>query len=62
MYALKKLKGMIELKQKNYEKASEIFVAIAQDEKSPKDLRLRAQIIAQNLASQLIDQASKDHQ
>ncbi|MCE2716612.1 MAG: tetratricopeptide repeat protein [Pseudomonadota bacterium] len=56
------LKGMIELKQKNYEKASEIFVAIAQDEKSPKDLRLRAQIIAQNLASQLIDQASKDHQ
>lgn len=54
------LKGMIELKQKDYKKASETFVSIAQDEKSPKDLRLRTQIITQNLASQLAEQSSKD--
>lgn len=55
----RELKGMIELRQKKYEKASETFVAIAQDEKSPKDLRLRAQVITQNLASQLAEQAQK---
>ncbi len=53
------LKGMIELRQKNYDKATETFVAIAQDEKSPKDLRLRAQVITQNLASQLAEQSQK---
>lgn len=53
------LKGIIELRQKNYERATETFVAIAQDEKSPKDLRLRAQVITQNLASQLAEQSQK---
>jgi len=53
------LKGMMELRQKNYEKATETFVAIAQDEKSPKDLRLRAQIVTQNLASQLAEMSQK---
>lgn len=56
------LKGMIELRQKNYEKASETFVSIAQDKKSPKDLRLRAQVITQNLVSQLAEKISKDSQ
>lgn len=56
------LKGTIKLLQKNYEQASEIFVSIAQDEKSPKDLRLRAQIITQNLASQLAEQSAKGNQ
>ncbi len=46
------LKGMIELRQKNYTKATETFVAIAQDEKCPKDLRLRAQVMTQSLAGQ----------
>lgn len=53
------LKGMIELRQKNYAKATETFVNIAQDEKAPKDLRLRAQVITQNLAGQLAEQAQK---
>ncbi len=50
------LHGMIELRQKNFPKATEIFTKIAQDEKTPKDLRLRAQMITQNLASQLANQ------
>lgn len=53
------LKGMIELRQKNYAKATETFVNIAQDEKAPKDLRLRAQVITQNLAGQLAEQVQK---
>jgi hypothetical protein len=55
------LKGMIELRQKNHTKATETFVAIAQDEKCPKDLRLRAQVMTQSLASQLAEQAQKAH-
>ena len=53
------LRGMIELLQKNYEKATETFVTIAQDEKAPKDLRLRAQVVTQNLAGQLAGKAKK---
>ena len=55
------LKGMIELRQKNHTKATETFVAIAQDEKCPKDLRLRAQVMTQSLAGQLAEQAQKAH-
>jgi hypothetical protein len=47
------LRGMIELRQKNFPKATETFTKLAQDEKTPKDLRLRAQMVTQNLASQL---------
>jgi len=53
------LRGIIELRQKNYPKATETFVTIAQDEKSPKDVRLRAQVMTQNLASQLAEQVQK---
>ncbi len=53
------LKGLIELLQTNHAKAAEIFVSIAQDEKCPKDLRLRAQVMTQNLASQMAEQAQK---
>jgi hypothetical protein len=55
------LKGMIELRQKNHTKATETFVAIAQDEKCPKDLRWRAQVMTQSLAGQLAEQAQKAH-
>ncbi len=53
------LRGMIELRQKNYAKATETFVTIAQDEKAPKDIKTRAQVITQNLAGQLAEQAQK---
>lgn len=51
------LRGMIELRQKNYPNAAETFVTIAQDEKAPKDLRSRAQVMTQNLAGQLASKA-----
>jgi hypothetical protein len=47
------LHGMIEIRNKNFPKAAEIFTKIAQDENTPKDLRLRAQMITQDLASKL---------
>ncbi len=53
------LRGMIELRQKDYPKATETFVTIGQDEKAPKDLRLRAQVMTQNLAGQLADKAQR---
>ncbi len=51
------LRGMIELRQKNYPGAAETFVTIAQDDKAPKDLRSRAQVMTQNLAAQLASNA-----
>jgi hypothetical protein len=51
------LRGMIELRQKNYPGATETFVTIAQDDKAPKDLRSRAQVMTQNLAAQLASNA-----
>ncbi len=53
------LKGMIELRQKNYQKAAETFVSIGQDEKAPKDLRLRAQVMTQSLAGKIAEQSQK---
>ncbi len=50
------LRGMIELRQKNFPKATETFAKIAQDEKTSNDLRLRAQMVSQSLASQLTTQ------
>ena len=47
------LHGMIELRKNDFAKAAEIFTKIAQDEKTPKDLRLRAQMVTQNIASKL---------
>lgn len=44
---------MIDLHKNSPAKAIEIFTKLAQDEKTPKDLRLRAQMVSQNLASQL---------
>jgi hypothetical protein len=50
---------MIELRQKNYQKAAETFVSIGQDEKAPKDLRLRAQVMTQSLAGKIAEQSQK---
>lgn len=47
------LHGMIELRKNDFAKAAEVFTKIAQDEKTPKDLRLRAQMVTQNIASKL---------
>ena len=53
------LKAILELRQNNHAKAAEIFVSIAQDPKCPKDLQTRAQVMTQNLASQMAEQAQK---
>lgn len=53
------LKAILELHQNNHAKAAEIFVSIAQDPKCPKDLQTRAQVMTQNLASQMAEQAQK---
>ena len=50
------IRGIIELRQKDSSKAALTFSKIAQDEKTPNDLRLRAQLISQNLAGQLNNQ------
>lgn len=47
------LHGIIELRKNDFAKAAEIFTKVAQDEKTPKDLRLRAQMVTQNIASKL---------
>lgn len=47
------VRGMIELRQQDFPKATETFAKIAQDQKTPDGLRLRAQMITQNLASKL---------
>lgn len=53
------LKGVIELRQNDHAKAAETFLKIAQDDKAPKDLRSRAQVVTQHLAAQLARQNQK---
>jgi hypothetical protein len=47
------LKGFILYKQNNLASASEIFVALAQDQKTPDNMRLRAQLMSQTIATQM---------
>lgn len=52
-------KGLIQFRLKDYKTASDIFLNIVQSEKSPKDVRLRAQMMAQHIASLLAGAASE---
>lgn len=52
-------KGLIQFRLKDYKTASDIFLNIVQAEKSPKDIRLRAQMMAQHIASLLAGATSE---
>jgi hypothetical protein len=52
-------KGLIQFKLKDYKAASDAFLAIVQSEKSPKDVKLRAQMMTQHIASLLAGASSE---
>ncbi len=47
------LKGFILFKQNDLVNASEVFVALAQDPKTPDNMRMRAQLMSQTIAAQM---------
>ncbi len=47
------LKGFILFKQNDLVNASEVFVALAQDPKTPDNMRMRAQLMSQTIAGQM---------
>ena len=49
----KELKGLLLYKQNKMTEASEIFISLIQDEKSPAELRMRAQLMSQVLVGHL---------
>ena len=55
----KELKGLLLYKQNKFTEASEIFITLVQDPKSPNELRMRAQLMSQVLSSQLSSQEAK---
>jgi hypothetical protein len=52
-------KGLIQFRLKDYKAATDVFLNIVQSEKSPKDVKLRAQMMAQHIASLLAGNASE---
>ena len=58
----KELKGLLLYKQNKIPEASEIFISLIQDAKSPSELRMRAQLMSQILVGHLSEnkEAKKD--